>query len=185
MVHRKVRLKNLDGDYLYPYTDNIPTASTSVAGKVKLENAPVSGSVNVLTSGAVHAALSQKLDKNATANKAIADANGNNIASTYALKTISVTTLAASGTISLADNSINRITPTGNVTFNLPAVSNNNTFHQILVQMNLASKKTINLGTNNYFGKTAPEFESGRYNIIYEHNGSHWVVGAIVTGAAE
>lgn len=79
----------------------------------------------------------------------------------------------------------NRIAPTGNVTFTLPTVSDNNAFHQILVQMNLASKKTINLGTSNYFAKTAPEFESGRYNIIYEYNGSHWVVGAIATGAAE
>lgn len=185
MVNRNVRLKNLDGDYLYPYTDNIPTASTSVAGKVKLETSPVSGSGNVITSGAVYTALANKLDKTATAVKATSDANGNNIASTYALKRVAVTTLATSGTISLADNSINRIAPTGNVTFTLPTVSDNNAFHQILVQMNLASKKTINLGTSNYFAKTAPEFESGQYNIIYEYNGSHWVVGAIATGAAE
>lgn len=93
MVNRNVRLKNLDGDYLYPYTDNIPTASTSVAGKVKLETSPVSGSGNVITSGAVYTALANKLDKTATAVKATSDANGNNIASTYALKRVAVTTL--------------------------------------------------------------------------------------------
>lgn len=74
MVNRNVRLKNLDGDYLYPYTDNIPTASTNVAGKVKLETSPVSGSGNVITSGAVYTALANKLDKTATAVKATSDA---------------------------------------------------------------------------------------------------------------
>lgn len=53
MVDRKVRLKNLDGDYLYPYTDNIPAATANVAGKVKVDTLPVSGSVNAISSGAV------------------------------------------------------------------------------------------------------------------------------------
>ena len=158
MVDRKVRLKNLDGDYLYPYTDNIPAATANVAGKVKVDTLPVSAS---------------------------ADANGNDISTTYALKKVSIATLASSGTISLADNSVNRIVPSGMVTFSLPSVSDHAVFHQILVQMNLSTKQTVNLGTNNYFSKTAPEFETGRYNIIYEHNGAHWVVGAIATGAAE
>lgn len=185
MINRKVRLKNLDGDYLYPYTDNVPTATASVAGKVKVDATPVSGSANAISSGAVHTALANKLDKTATAAKATADANGNTISATYALKKVTVTTLAASGTISLADNSVNRIAPTGAVTFSLPTVSEHTAFHQILVQMNLSAKQTVNLGTSNYFSKTTPAFEIGRYNIIYEHNGTHWVVGAIATGAAE
>nr|DAJ70195.1 MAG TPA: hypothetical protein [Caudoviricetes sp.]DAK19495.1 MAG TPA: hypothetical protein [Caudoviricetes sp.]DAY91688.1 MAG TPA: hypothetical protein [Caudoviricetes sp.]DAZ18806.1 MAG TPA: hypothetical protein [Caudoviricetes sp.] len=185
MVDRKVRLKNLDGDYLYPYTDNIPAATANVAGKVKVDTLPVSGSVNAISSGAVFSALANKLDKTATASKASADANGNDISTTYALKKVSIATLASSGTISLADNSVNRIVPSGTVTFSLPSVSDHAVFHQILVQMNLSTKQTVNLGTNNYFSKTAPEFETGRYNIIYEHNGAHWVVGAIATGAAE
>ena len=184
MVNRKVRLKNLDGDYLYPYTDNVPTATASVAGKVKVDATPVSGSANAISSGAVYTSLSNKLDKTATAAKATADANGNTISATYALKKVAVATLAANGTIALADNSVNRIAPTGAVTFSLPTISDHTAFHQILVQMNLAAKQTVNLGTSNYFFKTAPEFETGRYNIIYEHNGSHWVVGAIATGAA-
>ena len=83
MTNKPVKLKNRSGDYLYPYTENIPTASTSMAGKVKLDSSPTSGSNNAITSGAVHTALAGKLDTNGTAAKATADAEGNNIASTY------------------------------------------------------------------------------------------------------
>lgn len=76
----------MDGDYLYPYTDNIPAATANVAGKVKVDTLPVSGSVNAISSGAVFSALANKLDKTATASKASADANGNDISTTYALK---------------------------------------------------------------------------------------------------
>ena len=57
MAKRNVKLKNRSGDYLYPYTENIPTASTSTAGKVKLDSSPTSGSNNAITSGAVYTAL--------------------------------------------------------------------------------------------------------------------------------
>lgn len=87
MANRPVKLKNRGGDYLYPYTDNIPTASISVAGKVKLDASPTSGSDNAITSGAVYSALAGKLAANGTASKATADANGNDIAATYATKT--------------------------------------------------------------------------------------------------
>ena len=57
MTIRNVKLKNRAGEYLQPYTENLPTASTSTAGKVKLDNSPTSGSNNAITSGAVHSAL--------------------------------------------------------------------------------------------------------------------------------
>lgn len=171
MTNRNVKLKNVDGEYLYPYTENIPKDAT-----------PVSNSSNPITSGAVYTALQNKLDKTGTAQKATSDGNGNNIASTYALKNTAVSTLGTSGTISLSDNSVNRIKPTGNVTFSLPSVSNNNIFHQILVQLTLTSAYTIALGTSKYFNSEAPTFEVGSYDIIYEHNGSNWVVGAISVG---
>lgn len=63
MANRKVRLKNRSGDVLYPYTDNIPTASTTAAGKVKLDSSPVANSQNAITSGAVYTALGSKADK--------------------------------------------------------------------------------------------------------------------------
>jgi len=94
-----------------------------------------------------------------------------------------VTTLAASGTISLADNSVNRITPSGTVTFSLPSISDNTVFHQILVQMTLTASRTINLGTTAYFGDSLPTFEVASYDIIYEHNGTNWVVGAVKKGS--
>ena len=87
MANRNVKLKNKSGDVLYPYTDNIPTASTSTAGKVKLDSSPTSGSSNALTSGGAYTALSGKLSTSGTAAKATADASGNNIANTYATKT--------------------------------------------------------------------------------------------------
>ena len=87
MAKRNVKLKNRSGDYLYPYTENIPTASTSTAGKVKLDSSPTSGSNNAITSGAVYSALSGKLSTTGTAAKATADASGNNIENTYATKT--------------------------------------------------------------------------------------------------
>lgn len=101
---------------------------------------------------------------------------------TKQLINLPVKTLATSGTIALSDNSINRITPTSTVTFSLPSVTNHTYFHQILVQMTLSATRTINLGTSVYFGGEAPEFETGKYNIIYEHNGSAWVVGAVLIG---
>ena len=69
MANKNVKLKNKNGDYLYPYTDNIPTASTSTAGKVRLDSSPTSGSNNAITSGAVHTALSSKADDSAVAHK--------------------------------------------------------------------------------------------------------------------
>lgn len=203
MTNRNVRLKNRSGEYLYPYTENIPTASTSTAGKVQLDNTPTSGSSNAITSGAVYTALSGKLSTTGTAAKAAADASGNNIANTYLQKTetaskatsdangdniantylkknMSVTTLATSGTIALTDNSINRITPSGTVTFSLPTVSDNTIFHQILVQMILSTSRTINLGTTKYFTGTQPTFATGTYDILYEYNGTNWVVGAVL-----
>ena len=87
MANRNVKLKNKSGDVLYPYTDNIPTASTSTAGKVKRDSSPTSGSSNALTSGGAYTALAGKLSTSGTAAKATADASGNNIANTYATKT--------------------------------------------------------------------------------------------------
>ena len=57
IVTKRVRLKNRSGEYLEPYTENVPTASTSTAGKVKLDTTSTSGSNNAITSGAVHTAL--------------------------------------------------------------------------------------------------------------------------------
>lgn len=46
MSNRNVKLKNREGDYLLPYTDNIPIDTTAIAGSQK-----------PITSGAVYTAL--------------------------------------------------------------------------------------------------------------------------------
>lgn len=87
MANKKIKLKNAAGDYLEPYTENIPVASTTQAGKVQLDSTPTADSQNALTSGGAKTALDTKLDATATAVKATADADGNTITTTYATKT--------------------------------------------------------------------------------------------------
>lgn len=86
MAIKKIKLKNAVGDYLYPYTDNIPTATVTEAGKVQLDSTPTAGSLNALTSGGAKLALDAKVDKTAIVDKATADADGNDIVATYATK---------------------------------------------------------------------------------------------------
>ncbi len=120
-------------------------------------------------------------DNTSDTNKPVSTAT-QSVLDTKQVINLPITTLATSGTISLTDNSINRISPTSTITFSLPSVSDHTYFHQILVQVYLSTTITINLGTSVYFNAEAPEFEAGRYNIIYEHNGSNWVVGALLVG---
>ena len=92
-----------------------------------------------------------------------------------------VNTLSSSGTISLSDNSVNKITASGAITFSLPSVSDNTKFHQILVQLYMSSVYSINLGTSNYFNASAPDMSTaGYYTIIWEYDSIRggWSVGA-------
>lgn len=101
------------------------------------------------------------------------------------LQTTPVNVLSSSGTINLSDNSVNRITPSGTVTFSLPTITDHTKFHQILIQIVLNDTYTINLGTTYYFNKAVPDFSTtGYYNLIYEHDGTRWVCGSIVKGEA-
>lgn len=84
MTIKNIKLKNASGDYLYPYTENLPIATTEKAGVVILDNTPTESSTNVLSSGGTKIALDEKLDVSGTALKATADAEGNNISQTYA-----------------------------------------------------------------------------------------------------
>jgi hypothetical protein len=110
-----------------------------------------------------------------------------NALSTYQLIAQSMTALSASGTIALSDNSINKISATGSVTFTLPTITDLTVFHQIFVQLKMATAQTINLATTYYFNSTAPDLSTaGTYNLIYEYDNtaSHWVVGALGKGAS-
>lgn len=104
----------------------------------------------------------------------------------YFVEEGAINTLGTSGTISLDDNSINKITPTGAVTFSLPGISSG-TFHQILVQVNMTTVYSITLGTSYYFNKTAPDMSAIEvYNLMFEYDdaNNYWVVGCITKGAA-
>lgn len=91
-----------------------------------------------------------------------------------------INVLPGVGEIQLTDNSINSITPVGTVTFVLPNISDNITFHQILVQINLSTIYSINAGTTHFFNSKTPDLSTaGKYNIIYEYDkaNSIWVCG--------
>ena len=98
-----------------------------------------------------------------------------------------MSTMTASGTINLDDNSGYAITATGNITFQLPTVTDLTILHKIFVQLYMSTVRTINLGTSNYFDKIAPDLSvSGMYNIMYEYDNARgvWVVGAMIKGQA-
>ena len=93
--------------------------------------------------------------------------------------------LESSGVITLTDNSINTITPTGNVTFTLPTITDDTVLHQIFVQINLSTLYTLALGTSYFFNSTAPDMSQiGVYNLVYEYDkaNQYWVVGCIDKG---
>ena len=93
--------------------------------------------------------------------------------------------LATSGTITLTDNSVNSITPTGNVTFILPTITDDTKFHQILVQINMSNIYTFDVGTYYFFNQNTPDLsEIGLYNLIFEYDNTnqYWVCGLINKG---
>lgn len=135
--------------------------------------------------GLVVANIGNLSDLQTTVKSSVVDAINETVGSINSLQNQPITVLETSGTIALSDNSINSITPTGNVTFTLPTITDNTVFHQILVQMNLSTVYTIDVGATNYFNYSILAFdEVGQYNIIYEYDSiaEHWVVGAIGKG---
>ena len=99
-------------------------------------------------------------------------------------------TNATSGDCYIKSNTIVAFTPTGNVTFHLPTITDNTKFYQILVQINLTNTTYISandnrLGTNYYFNNTKPIFDYiGKYDLIYAFDSleQKWCVRAIYKG---
>lgn len=115
------------------------------------------------------------------ATQALQDASGNEISTTYDKVHKEINLLPSSGTIELQDNSINRIERAmGKVTFVLPEV-NDDKFHQILIQFH-SMLAIVDLGTEHFFNNESPTLTIGTYDIIYEHDGTNWVVGAVKKG---
>ena len=115
------------------------------------------------------------------ASMASTTANLNNrISAVNSKVSINYTQLSPSGTINLTTNSLNTITPTGAVTFVLPDVASSTELNQILVQVNLTTVYSINVGTTHYFNGKSPQMSSiGMYDLIYEYDekNDYWVVG--------
>ena len=99
-----------------------------------------------------------------------------------------IKSLDYSSQISLETNTINKIQASNTIKFKLPAVNNNTEFNQILVQLNMPSIISIDLGTETYFnGKTPVLNKPGTYNIIYEFDTSLlvWVCGVLYKGVSQ
>ena len=90
------------------------------------------------------------------------------------------TELPSSGTINLATNSLNYISPRGAVILNLPSPDASEGLNQILVQVNLTTIYSINVGTSHFFNGKIPNLSTvGGYNLIYEYDEINrvWVCG--------
>lgn len=87
-------------------------------------------------------------------------------------------------TINLEVNKMYSLISEGNVNFVLPTAPSDK-LSKIFIQLKISAIGTINLGTNKYFGKQAPDLSViGLYNITYEYdvNDKVWIVGAIAKG---
>ena len=104
-------------------------------------------------------------------------------------KAPSISSLTTSGTIALNDNTNYLITPTGNITFTLPTVTNTTINHKIEVEINMSSTVysiDLGLGNNpNYFNKKAPNLSTtGVYNLLFQYSPSKsvWYCGGAPIG---
>ena len=135
MATKKIKLKNAAGDYLYPYTENLPTATETAKGVVQLDKTPTENSTNALTSGAAKTAFDAKLDKTGTAAKATADAEGNVITTTYATKT------ELSGVESIATNA-------KSIAEGRSRASSFSSYSDLISALNTVSKDAYKIGDN-------------------------------------
>lgn len=185
---------NIQVDQTYSASSTIAQSGTAVAEALSTLDIPLvdetfnASSTNAQSGTAVAGAVSSILPDQTGNSGKFLTTNGTT-ASWAEVQggSISINVLSTSGTISLADNSINAIEPSGNVTFTLPTVTDNTVFHQILVQVNLSTVYTITLGTSYFFNKTAPDLSAtGMYNLVYEYDkiNGYWIAGCVPKGAS-
>ena len=96
------------------------------------------------------------------------------------LTTISQT----SGTIALEANKIYTMTINGATVFQLPSTVDTTMFNQIKLMVSIVGTPSITVGTTQFFNNTAPEFETGNWDIYYDYDPllNAWVVGALPKG---
>lgn len=90
------------------------------------------------------------------------------------------TATSTSGTVSLLSNKIYKLTAVENITFSLPTIEATDTkYHVIEVIMNVTADVSITWGTNIFFNDSIPDIGIGTYDLIFEYNGTNWVVGVL------
>ena len=82
--------------------------------------------------------------------------------------------------ITLETNKIYRTNISSDTTFILPTIDDS-TFCQILVQADVSDGVNIDFGTEYYFG-SGYQGDAGKYNFIFEHNGTDWICGVLCIG---
>lgn len=183
-VNKNVNLTIPDAQIQSDWAQNDTSAKDYIKSKPTFATVATSGSYNDLIDKPVNPSVPTNLSSFVddlgsspvhTHSQYVTDISGKE----DILKAVNV--LNTSGTITLADNSINTITPTDTITFSLPTITDNTKFHQILIQVNLTSVVSITLGTSNFIEVTPDMSKVGEYNLIYEYRNStsEWTVGCL------
>ena len=90
--------------------------------------------------------------------------------------------------IAYGNNSLFLVCYNGNLTIKMcDNLVDTTKFNQILVQLNLQTLQTINVGTTYYFNSTAPDLSAtGVYNLVFEYDNAnnYWVCGLLSKGEA-
>lgn len=93
----------------------------------------------------------------------------------------------STNTPTLEAGKVYSMTPTGNVTITLAEPDDSTILNQIILQLNMPTIRTINVGTTYYINKKAPNLSTtGSYNLIWEWDkaNSKWVCGLLTKGEA-
>ncbi len=84
--------------------------------------------------------------------------------------------------LSEGSTSVYSVSTDGYINFVLPTPINYNEFYQILIHANLEMENSIVWGTPTFFNGEIPDIGIGRYDFIFEWDGSQWCAGAIEKG---
>ncbi len=172
MTVKNIKLKNAAGDYLYPYTENLPIATTDKAGAVILDDTPTENSTNALSSGGAKTALDSKLDISGTAAKATSDALGNEITATYATK----------GELSTVENKANEAK---SIAEGRARASSFASYAELIAVLNSAIQTDYKIGDNFYIqAKNIPDlwvYSVEEASTAYTYNSDDELINTIET----
>jgi len=76
---------------------------------------------------------------------------------------------------------IYNLTADRDIMFGIPLATTIN-FYQILVHANITAEVSINWGTSTFFNGEVPDIGIGKYDFIFEWDGTEWCAGAIEKG---